>query len=245
MREAYRVDLRHGPRMVRSDALRKNKKPAESDANDGAPHQNNNNNNNNQHAHASFPFPGHPGIMAALQRLMSPPCSNPDAVHGNFGRWNFNGGGPGNPIKLKVGKLGAVVSLPGCADQAIHADTYHLYEHAHLPPHYVNLFLPTAASGGEGISQTVGQTAFVIGSHRMDICAGLVEGVTSPNITERDSRMVRPHLSAGDAILFDCRVLHFGLANKSLDIWRPLLYSNITMPWFEDKKNWDMEYLFQ
>ena len=28
-------------------------------------------------------------------------------------------------------------------------------------------------------------------------------------------RLVRPHLSAGDALLFDCRALHMGLANKT------------------------------
>lgn len=26
--------------------------------------------------------------------------------------------------------------------------------------------------------------------------------------------LVRPHLQAGDALLFDCRILHFGLANQ-------------------------------
>jgi hypothetical protein len=29
------------------------------------------------------------------------------------------------------------------------------------------------------------------------------------------SRLLRPHLQAGDALLFDCRALHFGLANTS------------------------------
>jgi hypothetical protein len=28
-------------------------------------------------------------------------------------------------------------------------------------------------------------------------------------------RMVRPHLQPGDAVLFDCRTLHFGLANTT------------------------------
>jgi hypothetical protein len=34
------------------------------------------------------------------------------------------------------------MSLPGCADQTIHADTSHLYVHTQLPAHYVNLFMP-------------------------------------------------------------------------------------------------------
>ena len=38
--------------------------------------------------------------------------------------------------------MGCVLSLPGCADQTIHADTPHIYVHTHLSPHYVNLFIP-------------------------------------------------------------------------------------------------------
>ena len=33
--------------------------------------------------------------------------------------------------------------------------------------------------------------------------------------SELEARMIRPHLSAGDALLFDCRILHFGVANQS------------------------------
>jgi len=43
---------------------------------------------------------------------------------GNYGRFNFQGSGPdGSPMPLKVGEVGAVISLPGAANQAIHADT--------------------------------------------------------------------------------------------------------------------------
>ena len=56
--------------------------------------------------------------------------------------------------------------------------------------------------------------------------------------------MVRPHVDAGDLVLFDCRILHFGLANRSEATWRPLLYANVTLPWFEDKKNWEKARLF-
>jgi len=35
-------------------------------------------------------------------------------------------------------------------------------------------------------------------------------------------RLVRPHLTAGDALLFDCRILHFGLANQSNCLSIPL-----------------------
>ncbi len=61
---------------------------------------------------------------------------------------------------------------------------------------------------------------------------------------------------AGDVVLFDCRVLHFGLANlakgttrggsggSGWPTWRPTLYSNVTQRWFEDKKNWEQTSLF-
>ena len=32
---------------------------------------------------------------------------------------------------------------------------------------------------------------------------------------ELEKSMIRPHLAAGDALLFDCRILHFGIANQS------------------------------
>ena len=60
-------------------------------------------------------------------------------------------------------------------------------------------------------------------------------------------RLVRPHLAAGDALLFDCRVLHFGLANGSpiaesgpeASITRAIVYINYHHEWFNDPKNWN------
>lgn len=71
-------------------------------------------------------LPRHPAIMAVLDRLMNPQGEHPS---GNFGRWNFDGGGPGHQPHLNVGDVGAVIALPGCSDQALHADIYHLLDH--------------------------------------------------------------------------------------------------------------------
>jgi hypothetical protein len=68
-------------------------------------------------------------------------------------------------------------------------------------------------------------------------------------------RLVRPHLHTGDALLFDCRTLHFGLANESSSssasgdgdgmVKRPIVYVNYHHKWFNDPKNWnDKEKLF-
>ena len=51
--------------------------------------------------------------------------------------------------------------------------------------------------------------------------------------------LVRPCVTLGDVILFDCRVLHFGMANQSESTERVMLYSNTTHVWFQDPKNWD------
>lgn len=70
-------------------------------------------------------------------------------------------------------------------------------------------------------------------------------------------RLLRPHMGAGDALLFDCRVLHFGLANQTpvfvpegnngpeSSVTRPIVYINYHHEWFNDPKNWnDAEKLF-
>ena len=66
-----------------------------------------------------------------------------------------------------------MLSLPGCEDQAVHADTPHLYEHMQLPPHYVNLFLPAVSSDAQ-CDASVGQTAWVTGTHKLAVAARLM-----------------------------------------------------------------------
>ncbi len=76
-------------------------------------------------------------------------------------------------------------------------------------------------------------------------------------------RLVRPQLQLGDGLLFDTRILHFGLANQAAggkapaaaavtvdsdgavcgafgeEGWRPMLYVNYHQSWFHDPKNWN------
>ena len=72
-----------------------------------------------------------------------------------------------------MSEVGTVLSLPGCEDQAVHADTPHLYEHMQLPPHYVNLFLPAVSSDAQ-CDASVGQTAWVTGTHKLAVAARLM-----------------------------------------------------------------------
>ncbi len=51
----------------------------------------------------------------------------------------------------------------------------------------------------------------------------------------RGAKLARPHCARGDALLFDARLLHFGLPNRSAQgLARPLLYVNYHRPWFAD-----------
>ncbi len=201
----------------------------------------------------------HPDLLSVLYDVFYPVGL---FQRGNWGRWNFEGGGPFAPKQIRAGRVGAVMSLPGCADQAVHADTPHVFDHVQLPPHYVNLFVcagnwevekdelsnhfvqkpPPQQPQEAAPNFAVGQTGFIVGTHNLETCARVLDE-DGRMVRTQLHRLVRPHLSPGDILLFDCRVLHFGLGNQSSRIgagpkcWRPLLYVNYSQPWFEDKKN--------
>ena len=172
---------------------------------------------------------GHPVLLEIVRRTTNP--VNPALSPGNWGRYNFGGRGPdGSFMDVRAGPVGAIISLPGSADQALHADTPHLMENYDcLPAHYINIFTP-----GSAAHPAVGQTALVHGSHRLSFTASVDD-----NKMSWIQNMARPSLDLGDVLLFDCRILHFGLANTSPKIERPLLYTNMTQHWFHDPKNWD------
>ena len=151
---------------------------------------------------------------------------------------------------LESTSVGAIVALPSSLesgerkDQRLHVDTEHLYEHAHLPPHYAVMFLP-AVQSAEELNYAVGQTAFLAGSHVGDVArriAATIKSHAQPHVQNqwsipdgaRDGALLRPHCKAGDVILFDARTMHFGMANHSPTVHRPLLYVNYVRPWFSD-----------
>ena len=176
---------------------------------------------------------GRESILEIIRRTMNP--RKGELFKGNLGRFNFGGSGTDGSFQdLRVSPVGGIVTLPGCGDQAIHADTPHLFENiADLPAHYINVFAP-----GTEFNPKVGGTAFVHGSHNLEF--------TTEYCGSRDDYkacfpfLVRPALDLGDVVLFDCRILHFGTANDTdSGIERVLLYTNTTMAWFSDPKNWD------
>ena len=132
----------------------------------------------------------------------------------------------------------------------------------------------------------MGQTAFVCKSHIMSECA-LMMSVASESVLESYEQknnnnlnkigwdygygdiycrnmLIRPHLSLGDALIFDCRILHFGLGNYmpidtntnnntnnnydnniNINNIRSMLYINSHYKWFHDSKNWGSKKLFK
>ncbi|OQR89283.1 hypothetical protein THRCLA_09813, partial [Thraustotheca clavata] len=221
-REAFRCDIRHTPNLV---ALRKTQ-PKESERT------------------SKEINPRHPIVVSILQDVAQPD-GGALKNHGNYGMWNFSFGGPGSRQRLAHGEIGAIVSTPGCFDQKIHADIPHLFNTVDLPPHLLHAFMPACDQGGF----KAGQTAFVVGSHFLETC-GRMTSEDGSGIEETISNTIRPHVIPGDLVLFDCRVLHLGLPNTTAPLGskegvrRAILYVNWHLPWFEDKKNWEMTSLF-
>jgi hypothetical protein len=178
---------------------------------------------------------GQPSILEILRRTMNPHDSQDTLWKGNMGRWNFGGSGAdGSFQELRLSPVGGIVSLPGAADQALHADTPHLFENIpDLPAHYINVFAPCTE-----FDEKVGGTAFVHGSHNLEFTTKYCgdDGVENSKVFPF---LVRPKLNVGDVVFFDCRVLHFGLANASMDVERCICYTNTWQNWFHDAKNWD------
>uniref|UniRef100_A0A7S3JQ71 Phytanoyl-CoA dioxygenase n=1 Tax=Aureoumbra lagunensis TaxID=44058 RepID=A0A7S3JQ71_9STRA len=186
-------------------------------------------------------------FVSRICRMAATPTEATPYIDGNFGRYNFNDSGPrSNRSPLPLGAAGCVLTFPGAADQALHADTPHIFDHISLPGHYFNLFLAAPQTVED---PQAGLTAFVLGSHRLDICSSLLSNSddhhqqydnvkSSRSVLHRlQPFLIRPRLHAGDAVIFDARILHFGLANTG-NIPRPLLYFNFHEAWFREPKQW-------
>ena len=229
MREDCRMDIRHGPAL---DVLR------------GPSGGTSTTYKASDQGDANVFLRGNKSILSIVRRAMNPTTAK-DRSTGNYGRYNFEGSGPdGSDRDLVCGPVGAIVNLPGSGDQAIHADTPHLFEHvidpSPLPPHYINVF-----TLGCPAMKSVGQTAFIHGSHSMEFVANHIQDTSDAN-ESRDpflpslwNHLIRPRMDLGDVAIFDCRILHFGLSNRHASLPRPMLYSNMTLHWFNDPKNWD------
>ena len=116
--------------------------------------------------------------------------------------------------------VGVMLSLPGSAPQQWHSDGPHMHHSQQLGPHALNVFVPLVA-----LTPANGPTEFVPTTHLH---------------WDSDERPVCLTADAGDAILFDYRTKHRGLANRGAEP-RPLVYLTYGQPWWVDAYNFSAE----
>eukprot|EP00050_Salpingoeca_kvevrii_P000042 m.140621 g.140621 ORF g.140621 m.140621 type:complete len:519 (+) comp10015_c0_seq6:3-1559(+) len=116
-----------------------------------------------------------------------------------------------------LGNAGVMLSLAGSETQPWHSDGDHLYK-KHHNPYSVNVFVPlvtlTAKNGGTEMIPT----SHIHGNYDCD--------------EESDT----PLVCAGEVILFDFRLKHRGLGNRS-SYPRPVMYLTYQLPEFHDTMN--------
>ena len=119
-----------------------------------------------------------------------------------------------------LGHSGVMLSLPGSETQPWHSDGPHLNHQEHDLPHCVNVFVPlvhiTAQNGG---TEMVPET-HLLGAYEDESC---------------ESRTVQA--KSGTCILFDYRLRHRGLGNRTSDVPRPLMYLTYCQPHYRDDAN--------
>ena len=126
-----------------------------------------------------------------------------------------------------------VVMSDNLGTQAWHADGPHLFAAPscpqQLPVHAVTVFLPLVDLDG-----TNGPTEFAPGS-QMHGCEVEADADTGEAMGNCATSVILARV--GEAIIFDYRTWHRGLANASDDD-RPVLYMVVAKPWWTDSRNY-------
>jgi hypothetical protein len=143
--------------------------------------------------------------------------------------------GPWMPLIRKILKrdsvkcmVSVVYSLPGATTQSWHADGGHYGKEAYA----VCIFVPLI-----DLNVSVGYTEFWPGSHEHK---GLIGFGAAAELLEGTVHAVGDE---GDAILYDYRLMHRGMANTS-DQLRPILQFVYHVPWYTETKNYGDKALF-
>jgi ectoine hydroxylase-related dioxygenase (phytanoyl-CoA dioxygenase family) len=120
----------------------------------------------------------------------------------------------------------------GTVDQPWHRDAASLFESSRgacdapdTPPHVLNIFFPLVDLRTEN-----GPTAFAPGTHSDGACRDALATIIE---TGDPAQQISPLLSTGDAVMFDCRLLHRGRANRSTND-RVIAYLTVAAPWWRD-----------
>jgi len=121
-----------------------------------------------------------------------------------------------------LGSYVAVTSMAGAKAQRLHTDLEGLFGDdeldASVPPYSITLVIPLV-----GLNQVTGSTRFFPGTHRDPEAISVPDGIA-------------PDLDPGDAILFDSRISHGGMANRSTAP-RPIVYCTYHRAWYRDISN--------
>ena len=126
-------------------------------------------------------------------------------------------------VMVAEGTSRGSVSASTQSAQKWHGDGGHIFEHAHQPPHCINVFVPL-----DDLRDTNGPTEFVPGTHVLNAF-----GETAQQ--EQDGSFPIKAKSGG-VIVFDYRLKHRGGLNSSPDD-RLLLCLCYAKPWFQDLGN--------
>lgn len=116
-----------------------------------------------------------------------------------------------------IQSYGAVLSLPGSAPQHIHRDYSFLFNPqmgASLPAYALTVAIPLVP-----LDEHNGTTAMCLETHRGG-----------------DGEVYLPFPQLGGCYIWDYRLHHFGMPNRS-KVTRPLLYLVYAAPWFIDPEN--------
>ena len=119
---------------------------------------------------------------------------------------------------MKCIAMGCMLSMPGSDSQPMHQDGPHYNEKQHAPPYAINVFLPLV-----DISVENGGTEFWLATHRL-------------GHYDDEAPSVVLLAKAGTPLLFDYRVRHRGLANRS-QTPRPMLYVTFAKKNYKDSAN--------
>ena len=125
--------------------------------------------------------------------------------------------------------MSIVNATPGSSDQGWHADGGHIDLQAHKECHCFNAFVPLV-----DVDVSLGPTEMRPGSHYLT--RNLAPMMLAAKARGKLRKPVMPLLRAGDALLFDYRILHRGRANTS-GMNRPILVMTFAKRTFKDRLN--------
>eukprot|EP00298_Acanthocystis_sp_HF-20_P004363 c14697_g1_i1.p1 GENE.c14697_g1_i1~~c14697_g1_i1.p1 ORF type:complete len:366 (+),score=153.40 c14697_g1_i1:91-1188(+) len=136
-------------------------------------------------------------------------------------------------------QVSVIYSRPGAPDQSWHSDGDHLGRDADISghgedsPYAVCVFVPLI-----DLSDELGFTQFWVGSHKS---AGLIGfGAAAEMLNGTINGIVK----AGQAVIYDYRLMHRGMANKSTNTERALLQFVYHTPSYREVKNYGTQSLF-